>query len=73
MPDQNLPIPLTPSGTRAAAAVMVRSAVPQIPAHTASTVIDALDLVTRTLLIDVLGLTPAEALTVADYVWRADR
>jgi hypothetical protein len=50
---------------------MVRAAVPAVPPHTASTVIDALDLITRTVLIDVLGLSPVEALDVTDYLWRA--
>ena len=66
-----VPLPLTPSGTRAAAAVMVRTAVPDVPPHTATTVIDLLDAVTRTVLVGVLGLTPAEALDVCDYLWRA--
>ena len=63
------PLPLTPSGVRAAAATMARAAVPAVPPHTASTVVDAVDLVTRTLLIDVLGLSPQEALHIADYLW----
>jgi hypothetical protein len=66
----SVPLPLSPSGTRAAAAVMVRAAVPGVPPHTASTVVDLLDLITRTVLVDVLGLSPAEALAVLDYLWR---
>lgn len=66
-----VPLPLTPSGVRAAAAVMVRSAIPAIPPHTATTVIDLLDAVTRTVLVEVLGLTPGQALDLLDYLWRA--
>jgi hypothetical protein len=67
---ESVPLPLTPSGVRAVAATMVSAAVPTTPPHTATTMIDAVDLVTRTLLIDVLGLSPAEALAVLDYLWR---
>ena len=50
---------------------MVRSAVPDVPPHTASTVIDLLDAVNRTVLVGVLGLTPGQALDILDYLWRA--
>jgi hypothetical protein len=50
---------------------MIRNAVPDVPPHTASTVVDLLDAVTRSVLVGVLGLTPAEALDVLDYLWRA--
>jgi hypothetical protein len=60
---------LTTSGTRALVAVMCRGAVPDLPPHTATVAVDALDAITRTLLVDVLGLSPAEALTVLAELW----
>ena len=60
---------LTPSGTRAVAAVMCRAALPDLPAHTATVAVDLLDALTRTLLVGVLGLSPQEALTVLAELW----
>lgn len=73
MPRENIPIPLTPSGVRALAATMAGGANPTIPPHTVTTVIDALDAVSKTLLVTILDLTPAEALAVQDVLWRWDR
>lgn len=67
MPEHALP--LTPSGTRALVATMCRDAAPDVPPHTASTVVDGLDAISRVLLVELLGLTPAEALTVLSELW----
>jgi hypothetical protein len=71
MPAQDPALPLTPSGTRALVAAMCRGAMPDVPPHTASTVVDAVDATSRVLLVDVLGLTPTEALTALSQLWRA--
>ena len=62
---------LTPSGVRALAATMVRGGVPDLPPYTAAVMIDALDSLTRALLVDALGLSPHEARTVLDHLWAA--
>jgi hypothetical protein len=43
--------------------------VPYLPPHTATVAVDSLDAVARTLLVDVLGLSPDEALTVLAELW----
>jgi hypothetical protein len=50
---------------------MIRTAVPDVPPHTASTVVDALDLITRTVLLDVLGHSGRSARPVRLPVARA--
>lgn len=52
---------------------MVRGALPDVPPHTATVMVDALDALSRALLVDVLGLSPAAALDLLDYLWRWDR
>lgn len=69
MPAQDPARYLTPSGTRALVAVICRGAVPYLPPHTATVAVDSLDAVARTLLVDVLGLSPDEALTVLAELW----
>jgi hypothetical protein len=50
---------------------MCRGAVPGLPAHTYTTVVDALDALTAALLVTTLGMTPNEARVVLDYLWAA--
>jgi hypothetical protein len=62
------PTLLTPSGTRAVAAVMVRAADPAVPPIVATTLVDMVDQLTATVLLGA-GLSPAEALSVLGYLW----
>ena len=64
------PTLLTPIGIRATAAVMVRAADPAVPPIVATTLVDLVDQLTATVLLGA-GLSPAESLTVLDYLWTA--
>jgi hypothetical protein len=65
------PQPLTPSGIRAVAASMAATAVPNLLPHTATVMIDALDALSRALLVQVIGLAPIEAMAIQSYLWSA--
>ena len=62
-------LPLTQSGTRAVAAGMVVTAVPTTPPHSASVALEAVDAVSRAVLVDVLGLSRDESRTVLAVLW----
>jgi hypothetical protein len=50
---------------------MTATAVPDLPPHTATVMIDALDALSRALLVQVIGLSPIEALAIQSYLWSA--
>jgi hypothetical protein len=49
---------------------MVRAADPAVPPIVATTLVDLVDQLTATVLLGA-GLSPAESLTVLDYLWTA--